>query len=408
MATRFRNVASFTPNMGLSGNAARLGQAGLHGAASRLTKAGYIDDISEAWTMPDHVTLTKSQPTVYDVHVNVPNTTFSVAYIQSQTQFQSANIFPLIPVQKKSDYYVSYNKDYWFTNEAKVRLDGAETTGTGYGINMKNTYMCDVWGLHVDLGDAVAANADAPLNMQRDISLFLTQKLLLAREMEFVTNYFTPGVWSNQATGNTQAEVTSDPTDYKFVQFDDQLNSSPIETIRKYRLSIAQQTGFVPNTLVLGPQVYEALIVHPEIIERIKFGGTPGAPAVVSEQALAQVFSIDRVIIPMCVVNSAAEGASASYGFAYGNDALLCYSNPTPSILTPSAGYTFGWNGYLSSGGPYQNIQGSGGAGWFAVRNFRLEWRKAMRLEAEMAMGMEQIAPDLAYFLNSAVSSTYF
>jgi hypothetical protein len=42
------------------------------------------------------------------------------------------------------------------------------------------------------------------------------------------------------------------------------------------------------------------------------------------------------------------------------------------------------------------------------VRNFRLEWRKAMRLEAEMAMGMEQIAPDLAYFLNSAVSSTYF
>jgi hypothetical protein len=382
-----RNFASITPNYGL------------YGAAKRLTKAGLIESPAEAWTMPSHVSLTKSQPSVFDVHVNVPNTIFSIAYIQSQTNFRAAEIFPLIPVMKKSDYYVSYTKDYWFTNEAKVRLDGSETAGTGYGLDMKNVYMCDVWGLHVDLGDMVSANADAPLNMQRDISLFLTQKLLLAREMQFVTNYFTNGVWTTTENGAANGGGG------QFVFWDDQTNSTPIEDIRKFRLNMAQQTGFVPNTLVIGPQAYEALIVHPEILERIKFGGTPGAPAVISEQALAQVFSIDRVIVPMCVVNTAAEGsASPSMGFAYGNDALLCYSNPTPSILTPSAGYTFGWNGYLSSGGPYQDIVGSGGAGWFAVRNFRMEWRRAMRMEAEMAMGMEIIAQDLGCFLNGVIS----
>jgi len=389
MATNssFRNYASLTSNMGL------------YGAAQRLTKAGLIESPAEAWAMPDHVALRKSQPSVFDVHVNVPNTIFSIAYIQSQQNFRAAEIFPLIPVMKKSDYYVSYTKDYWFTNEAKVRLDGSETAGTGYGLDMRNTYMCDVWGLHVDLGDMVAANADAPLNMQRDISLFLTQKLLLAREMQFVTNYFTDTVWTNEVDGGTVGEGD-------FTYWDDQTNSTPIEDIRKYRLEVAQSTGFVPNTLVIGPQAYEALIVHPEILERIKFGGTPSAPAVISEQALAQVFSIDRVIVPMCVVNTAAEGAAASptMGFAYGKDALLCYSNPTPSIMTPSAGYTFGWNGYLSSGGPYQDIVGSGGAGWFAVRNFRMEWRRAMRMEAEMAMGMELIAQDLGYFLDGVIS----
>ena len=395
MATNFRNFASPTPNLGL------------YGAAQRLTKAGLIESPYEAWTMPNEVQLKKSQPTVFDVHVNVPNTMFTIAYIQSQTNFRAAEIFPLIPVMKKSDYYVSYTKDYWFTNEAKVRLDGAETAGTGYGLDMTNTYICDVWGLHVDLGDMVAANADAPLNMQRDISLFLTQKLLLAREMQFVTNYFTEDVWTNEVDGGTNTEYVATTKD--FVYWDDQVNSNPIEDVRKYRLEMAMATGFVPNTLVIGPEVYEALIVHPEILERIKYGGTPGSPAVISEQALAQVFSVDRVIIPMCVVNTAAEGASASptMGFAYGKDALLCYSNPNPSILTPSAGYMFGWNGYLSSGGPYQDIVGSGGAGWFAVRNFRMEWRRAMRMEAEMAMGMELIAQDLGYFLDGCVSSSF-
>ena len=46
----------------------------------------------------------------------------------------------------------------------------------------------------------------------------------------------------------------------------------------------------------------------------------------------------------------------------------------------------------------------AGGAGWFAVRNFRMEWRRAMRMEAEMAMGMELIAQDLGYFLDGVIS----
>ena len=80
------------------------------------------------------------QPTVTDVHVNVPLTNISIAYIQQQQAYRAAEIFPMIPVQKMSDKYFYYTKSYWFTNEAKIRADGAESEGTGYGIDSTNSY----------------------------------------------------------------------------------------------------------------------------------------------------------------------------------------------------------------------------------------------------------------------------
>ena len=349
------------------------------------------------------------QPTVTDVHVNVPLTNISVAYIQQQQAFRAAEIFPLIPVQKMSDKYFYYTKDYWFTNEAKVRADGAESEGTGYGVDSSNSYSCDIYALHHDLGDRVVLNADSPLNMQRDSTLFLTQKLLLAREKKWVDNFFTTGKW-NQSVGalTDPAATTAALTTAGYgtaasaiTYWDDYTNSTPVQDIRHYKMAMAAATGFVPNTLVLGPKVYETLCMHPDILERIKYGGTPGSPAVISENALAQVLGIDRVVVPMAVLNSTLEGVTGSYDFMYGRNALLCYSNPSPSLLTPSAGYTFGWTGYLMGGGGYQN---AGGAGWFAVRDFRIEWRRALRIEAEMAMDMKLIASDLGIFMQTVTS----
>ena len=353
------------------------------------------------------------QPTVTDVHVNVPLTNISIAYIQQQDAFQADKIFPMIPVQKMSDKYFYYTKSYWLTNEAKIRADGAESEGTGYGIDSTNSYSCDIYALHHDLGDRVVLNADSPLNMQRDSTIFLTEKLLLAREYKWVSNFFTTGKWNAgaladpagcTATALTQGYGTPASA---ICYWDDYTNSTPVQDIRHYKMAMLAQTGFEPNTLVLGPKPFETLCMHPDILERVKYGGTPGSPAVMSEQALAQVLGIDRVVVPKAVMNTGAEGVSAATAesdtnFIYGLDGLLCYSNPSPSLLTPSAGYTFGWTGYLMGGGGYQN---AGGAGWFAVRDFRIEWRRALRIEAEMAMDMKLVASDLGIFMQNVTSA---
>ena len=70
------------------------------------------------------------------------------------------------------------------------------------------------------------------------------------------------------------------------------------------------------------------------------------------------------------------------------NQALLVYAAPAPSIMKPSAGYTFAWSGLF-------------GAGAFGnrVSSFRMEHLKSDRIEGEMAYDMKLVGADLGVYL---------
>jgi len=61
--------------------------------------------------------------------------------------------------------------------------------------------------------------------------------------------------------------------------------------------------------------------------------------------------------------------------------------------MTPSAGYTFTWNGY--SAGNSEGIR---------VKSFRQENIASDRIEAEMTYDMKVVATDMGVFLNSVVA----
>ena len=73
-----------------------------------------------------------SQPTSNDIHVNRPLTNISTAFIQSQSDFIADKVFPVIPVEKKSDLYYTYDKGNWFRDDAKERGPCSESAGGGY------------------------------------------------------------------------------------------------------------------------------------------------------------------------------------------------------------------------------------------------------------------------------------
>ena len=52
-------------------------------------------------------------PTQADVHINVPLTNVSVAYMQSSSSFIADKVFPKVPVNKQSDLYWKYSKSDW-------------------------------------------------------------------------------------------------------------------------------------------------------------------------------------------------------------------------------------------------------------------------------------------------------
>ena len=323
------------------------------------------------------------QPNINSVHVDAILTNISVAYLQNQDNFISDKVFPVIPVDKKSDKFFTYTKNDWFRDEAQRRAGGTESAGGGYGLST-DSYSADVFAFHKDVDDQTLYNADAPLNPLREATEFVTRRLMLRKEIQWNTDFFAGSIWGNDYDG-----VAGTPSTNEVKQWSDYAASDPIDDIEDAKAGILSTTGMEANTLVLGYDVFRALKNHPDIVDRIKYTSSQ----TVTADMLAAMFDVPRVIISKAVKATNNEGATAAYSFTSGKKALLCHVAPTPGLLTPSAGYSFSWTGV------------SGGLGaTIGTSQFRMESLKADRIEAEMAFDNKVIASDLGWFWDSIVA----
>lgn len=311
-------------------------------------------------------------------HVDKPLTNISVAYLQSADGFVADKVFPKLPVMKQSDLFFTYEKGHFFRDDMKVRADATESAGSDYEVNANGTYFCSVKALHKDLGDQERANFDEPLSADTDSVEYLSQKVLINKENQWVSNYFTTGVWGTDLT----------PTN----KWSDYTNGTPLSDIRTGISTILSNTGMFANTLVLGWEVYQQLIDHPDITDRVKYIQTNRNVSTVDKPELAALFGIDRVLVTYGVQNTAAEGATDAISFIGGKHAMLCYSEMNPGLRKASAGYTMTWKGYAG------NNEGVG------VNKFRMPHLKADRYEVEVAQSMQLMASDLGFFFNAAVA----
>lgn len=328
------------------------------------------------------------EPQARDAHVDAVLTNLSVAYIQQQADFIAGQFAPNVPVAKEADRYFRYVPEDWFTDEVEERADGAESAGSGYRLDNTPSYFARTYAFHKDVSDRVVANSDVPLRPFDDAQAFVSQKFLIKKERIFAQQWFATGVW-----GRERAGVSASPTGDQFLQWD-QANSIPIDLVDAEKARMLEQTGFEPNTLVLGYRVFNRLKRHSTIIELIKYGASAGQPALVTPQLLAQVFGVQRVLVAKATVNVAAKGATKSMTFIQGNHAMLAYVAPNPGLRQPSAAYTFSWTGLLG-GGAFGN----------RISRFRMEHLKSDRVEGEMAFDMKIVGIDLGVFFLDAVAT---
>jgi len=322
------------------------------------------------------------QPTRSDVHVNRPLTNMSTAYIQSADDFIADKVFPIVPVQKQSDLYFTYNKGDWFRAEAQKRAPGTESAGSGYALST-DSYRCEVFAIHRDVDDSIVANADTPLDVERDSTMWVTQQLMLKREVDFLNAFMASGVWDTDLTGSASPQNSS-----QFIKWSDTTNSDPIKDINSATLTITKKTGYRPNTLVLTPAVYNALRQNTKIINRIVYTQR----GIVTTDILSALFDVERVFVTYAIQNSAKEGQTDSLDFIKNDGALLCYTNAAPSIMQPSAGYTFAWSG-LYGASAYGN----------RIKRFRREEINSVRIEGEMSYTQKKIGSDLGVWFGSVL-----
>jgi len=322
-------------------------------------------------------------PTYGDIHVDTPLTNMSVAYIQDQNAFVADKIFPIVPVKKQSDLYFTYSRADFLRNEADVRVYGAESKGGGYNIS-NSPYFCNIYAFHKDVYPTDRTNSDDPLQPDADATEFVTNKLVLKREIDFQLRFFATGIWGTEWAGAAASGAG-------VKKYWSSSGSTPLEDIGGAQIAIQAITGKKPNTLLLGPHTFLALRDNGEVRDLLRY--TAGA-TVPTTSMLAQMFDVERVLVGSAVANSAAMGAVEDTDFILGKHALLCYTENAPGIKKVSAGYIFAWTGLE-------------GAGAFGNRIYRLPMDLlglgTTRVEGEMAYDIELIASTLGVFFKDIV-----
>lgn len=324
------------------------------------------------------------QPNRSAIHTDVPLTNIMIAFFQEPSHFIANTVFPTIPVNKSSNQYFLIPRGNFNRLEVQKRARGAGPATMTYDY-ARDTYNAEIYALSDKIADEDRDDADSPITLDSDSTALLMGQARLNREIDWTTKFFVASVWTNDRQGVAVGPVTGT----SFLQWNDAA-SLPIEDIHLGKTTVLALTGFEPNTLVLGYEVFNVLQDHQDIIDRVKYGQTPGAPAMATEVALAQLFGVARVLISKAIQNTSEEGAADAHSFIMGKEALLTYVTPRPGMKVPTAGYTFAWSVYSSEG--------------MRIRRFRDDRALVDEIIMDDAFDQKLVAADLGYFFIDAIA----
>jgi hypothetical protein len=276
-------------------------------------------------------------------------------------------------VDKQGFTYYVFTKKYWFLDQMVARAAGGNFARSGYGVTTASG-SAQLWGLEHPIADETRSNNQTPMALEQAGLQWLAQQSLIRRERAFSSDFMALSVWGTDDNNSA--------TDW-----DDFTNGDPIDNSLTARRTVSNNTGFDPNTMVLGYIVHQALINHPDIIDRVKY--VQIATQATVESALAACFGVANYLVGKASYNSANEGASGTYAAIIDDDCLFCYSaGANAGIMTASAGYTYAW---------------AGGGGDGSVMTYREQAIKSDVLQMSEAWDQKAVATDLGYFFADIV-----
>lgn len=319
-----------------------------------------------------------------NVHIDQPLSNLTLAYVQEQTNFIADKVFPTVGVQKQSDKYYIYDRAN-MNRAGDVQKLAPRTEVNRIGQSISNdSYFADVYGLGMDFDEQTLSNEDAMLDIRSAGATTLVNRLLIHREEQFAASFFAAGIWGTDAT---PSNLWSDYT-----------NSTPIRDVTTARRTMQLKSGgFKPNTMVIGKEVRDILINHPDILARLNGGATVTNTALITDAKLAEIFEVENFYVMEAVKNTGAEGLAESNAFIGGKNALLVHTPRTAGLMTPAAGLTFAWN----------NIQGVSNLG-VTVESFSDDALKrqqvAEHIQVKMSYDMKVVGADLGYFFEAVIA----
>lgn len=308
-------------------------------------------------------------------------TNFSVSYRQDDANFAAGFASTPIPVMNESDKFAIYPQGYFWRDEAERRPLGGRPVQVRYKVE-NGQYLAEEWALEHTIDDRQRRNAASPFDLDENGVALLEGKQMIREERIWVQKFFRTGTWTQDYVGGTH-----------FTPFNDAA-SEPIAFIDEVKVTMAQATGKMPNTIVLGANVPRFLRSNPDIVDRIKYTGR----GVANLNVLAELFEVDRVRVARAVYNAANEGADDDFEFiADPNGMWVGYIEPNARMDAPTAIARFGWTGLI----PGATNQFGG-----VITRGRDDRAYTDWIHSRNAYDYKQVSPDLGMFFSNAVTGT--
>ena len=327
------------------------------------------------------------------VHIDVPLTNLTVAYAQETSGFVADKVFGTVSVSKQSDKYYKYDREGLRHGDVKVLAPRTEVNRVGMSLSTDN-YFADVRGLGMDFDEQMLANEDTMLEVRSQGANVLLEKIMIDREVRWADTFFKTGVWGTEVSGDTSGSVGAN----EVVYWSDYTNSTPIVDVTNARRAMQLKSGgYKPNCMVVGKEVRDILVNHPDILARLNGGATVANTALITDAKLAEIFEVEAFYVMEAVYNDAAEGLAAHIGFIGGKHAMLAYKPSSMGLRTPASGAIFTWD----------SIPGVSGLG-ITVESFSDDALKrqqiAEMIQVKVSDDMKVIGQDLGYFFKDVVA----
>lgn len=257
-----------------------------------------------------------------DLHIDVPLSNIVVG--RRPEGFIADMLLPITMVSKQSNMFYKFNHLEWFRdspNNLTLRAPATEAKKVHMTVG-SDTYFAPNYALATDWPVEDDVNADEVLQWAESQALFITDRLLMDYELRVADLAVTT---TNVGTVSTIASVWTDHT-----------NSTPLTDLKQKLENFRQRTGKRANTLIIPEQVQVELSLNAQVRD-ILFGQVKGGLA--SNEQIAGILKVDRVLTPMSQVNTAVEADPQGGTFAnvWGNDVWLA------SISTLQGRFTDTW-----------------------------------------------------------------
>lgn len=332
-----------------------------------------------------------------DVNLDLPLSNFSVAYWQDTSLFVGTRYFPVVPVNFAAGTFTKYPSGYFSRPVNSKRAEDGVANTIGYKTTRGN-YAVDDDAIRVFISDKKRKNVQNGQNLDFEATQLVTDVLLINKEIDFTQKFLQSGKWTKTLTGSAAGTGTNE------FKFWDDPTSDPIDTILGEEVGFSLRSGGRPwNKALMTLDVFNALSRHPAVLNRVIYGGNNTNPAAITKDALAALLHVQEIEIMQSVVNMNSDGIEDSEGnpvedlqFMAKGKLMLNHVVPTVGDMSPVAAAGFAWNDFVALGaenGP-------------AIRQYPgVEGRRGNFVEAEFAIDLSMISPDLGVLFDNALSA---